>query len=251
MGNRCSNPLCRRPTIGAAENGQSIVNVGQAAHITAAAPGGSRYLSTLTADERASADNGIWLCQNCGKLIDSDPAHYTVELLRDWKRKAQDQAFVEVSTGRLAAAVYSSPGGDDAEVWTAASADLAKFKSLETFPKHPIAISLAIQGHARRELVTAAGLAAGLSVERELLIAASPGTGKSTALTQMADALVEIRTFVPIIIPLNEWAVDTSIDSRDSGVVRRMSGRSRLIRVRAPLPVSPCHTSALRPSQAA
>lgn len=119
---------------------------------------------------------------------------------------------MEVSTGRLSAATNPEPNGADAEVWTAAAADLAKFKSLETFPKHPIAISLAIKGHDRGELVTAAGLAAGLSIERELLIAAPPGTGKSTAMTQMAEAMVEARTFVPIIVPLNEWSVDTKVD---------------------------------------
>lgn len=212
VGNRCSNPGCRRPTIGSAKKGQSIVNVGQAAHITAAAPGGPRYRATLTAEERAAAGNGIWLCQNCGKLIDSDPAHYTVELLHDWKRTAQDRAFVEVSTGRLVTASNPESAGADSGVWTAAAADLAKFMSLETYPKHPIAISLAIQGQERGELVTAAGLAAGLSIEREMLIAAPPGTGKSTALTQIAEALVEARTFVPIIVPLNEWSVNTSVD---------------------------------------
>ncbi|TIS45588.1 hypothetical protein [Mesorhizobium sp.] len=168
-------------------------------------------MATLTAEERASAENGIWLCQNCGKLIDSDPAYHTVELLRGWKRRAQDQAFVEVSTGRLAAAANPASDGGDTEVWIAAAADLAKFKRLETFPKHPIAISLAIQGDDRSELVTAVGLAAGLSIERELLIAAPPGTGKSTAMIQIAEALVATRTFVPIIVPLNEWSVDTSV----------------------------------------
>ncbi|MET2830956.1 NACHT domain-containing protein [Mesorhizobium shangrilense] len=168
-------------------------------------------MATLTAEERASAKNGIWLCQNCGKLIDSDSAYHTLELLRDWKRKAQDQAFVEVSTGRLGAAANPVWEGGDTEVWTAAAADLAKFKSSETFPKHPISVSLAIQGYDRGELVTAVGLAAGLSIERELLIAAPPGTGKSTAMIQIAEALVATRTFVPIIVPLNEWSVDTSI----------------------------------------
>lgn len=168
-------------------------------------------MATLTAEARASAENGIWLCQNCGKLIDSDSDYHTVELLRDWKWRAQDQAFVEVSTGRLVAAANPASEGGDTAVWRAAAADLAKFKSLETFPKQPIAVSLAIQGHDRGELVTAVGLAAGLSIERELLIAAPPGTGKSTAMLQIAEALVATRTFVPIIVPLNEWSVDTSV----------------------------------------
>jgi len=33
------------------------------------------------------------LCQNCAKLIDNDPARYTVELLRQWKSQAESSAF--------------------------------------------------------------------------------------------------------------------------------------------------------------
>ncbi|GHO98715.1 hypothetical protein KSF_087630 [Reticulibacter mediterranei] len=61
------------------------VNIGFAAHITAAAPGGERYDPTLSAQERGSAHNGIWLCGTCAKLIDSDSQKYTIELLRAWK----------------------------------------------------------------------------------------------------------------------------------------------------------------------
>ena len=39
----------------------------------------------MTEDERKSINNGIWLCQSCAKLIDSDENKYTVELIKEWK----------------------------------------------------------------------------------------------------------------------------------------------------------------------
>ncbi len=49
---------------------------------------------------RSSIDNGIWLCQNCGKLIDSDMTRFTESLLRAWKLTAEDHA--RYSLGRTA-----------------------------------------------------------------------------------------------------------------------------------------------------
>ena len=69
----CSNPDCRAPTSGPQVTNSKSMNVGVAAHITAAAQGGPRYEPSLSPDERASATNGIWLCQNCAKMVDNDP----------------------------------------------------------------------------------------------------------------------------------------------------------------------------------
>jgi hypothetical protein len=49
-GHRCSNPECLRPTSGPAVAEDRFVNVGEAAHITAAALGGKRYDPSLTQD---------------------------------------------------------------------------------------------------------------------------------------------------------------------------------------------------------
>jgi hypothetical protein len=54
-----------------------VIDVGVAAHITAASPGGPRFDPNLSDKERASATNGIWLCQNCAKLIDNDVAQFS------------------------------------------------------------------------------------------------------------------------------------------------------------------------------
>lgn len=89
---RCSQPGCRAVTTGPGADPDTVVDVGMAAHITAAAPGGPRYDASLTHEERSAASNGIWTCQRCGKLIDSDQSKHTPALLRRWKREAEDRA---------------------------------------------------------------------------------------------------------------------------------------------------------------
>ena len=37
--------------------------------------------------------NGIRLCQNCAKLVDNDSHRYTVELLQEWKQRAEAAAL--------------------------------------------------------------------------------------------------------------------------------------------------------------
>jgi len=98
-GFRCSNPRCRILTIGPQENPKKYISIGNAAHITAASPEGPRYDDNLTPEERISETNGIWLCQNCGKLVDSDTAKFTVEILREWKRLAEEDARYELEVG--------------------------------------------------------------------------------------------------------------------------------------------------------
>jgi len=72
VGQRCSNPDCLRPTSGPHTEPSKSVVVGVAAHITAASAGGPRYDAGLSPEQRRSIDNGIWLCQTCAKLVDSD-----------------------------------------------------------------------------------------------------------------------------------------------------------------------------------
>jgi hypothetical protein len=81
----CSNPHCEATTGGPQDDPSKALNIGVAAHITAASPGGARYDSSLSPEQRSSAINGVWLCQNCAKLVDSDPSVYPAELLQAWK----------------------------------------------------------------------------------------------------------------------------------------------------------------------
>src|SRR5713101_4395303 len=92
----CSNPGCQRPTSGPRDEPEKWINIGVAAHITAASPGGPRHDENLTPAERQSRTNGIWLCQVCAKLVDNDPIRYTAEVLRDWKDAAEALALLRL-----------------------------------------------------------------------------------------------------------------------------------------------------------
>ena len=88
----CSNPECEKMTVGPNSNKNKSTSIGVAAHIKAAAPGGKRYDPNMTSAERSDISNGIWLCQSCSKLIDTDEEKYTVELLRSWKEVAEKKS---------------------------------------------------------------------------------------------------------------------------------------------------------------
>jgi hypothetical protein len=92
-GQQCSRPECRSTTSGPHSSPNKAINLGVAAHICGATPKGKRYDPSMTPKERASIDNGIWLCQRCAKLIDSDEVFFTVELLRHWKIEHENSIF--------------------------------------------------------------------------------------------------------------------------------------------------------------
>lgn len=99
VAHRCSNPICRVVTTGPHTDDAKAVSVGVASHITAASLGGPRHDSSLTPRQRKNAKNGIWLCQTCSKLIDSDVAKYTTDRLNEWKRIAEEAATIELEAG--------------------------------------------------------------------------------------------------------------------------------------------------------
>jgi hypothetical protein len=92
VGNRCSNPRCRALTSGPQDDSTKALNVGVAAHITAAAQGGPRHEPLLSSEQRCHADNGIWLCQTCAKLVDNDTSQFPSDFLRAWKTIAEHEA---------------------------------------------------------------------------------------------------------------------------------------------------------------
>jgi hypothetical protein len=112
----CSRPTCRAQTTGPQDDPAKAVNVGVAAHITAASEGGPRHDPDMLADERKSPANAIWLCQNCAKLVDNDVRQFPRDLLHQWKREAEDVARKLVgktgsgSSGFGRLAEYIKPG---------------------------------------------------------------------------------------------------------------------------------------------
>ena len=84
----CSNPSCRRITIGPDQAASHLsIKTGEAAHICAASPGGPRYDMSQSSQQRKSIANAIWLCGACADLVDKNGGHgYPAEHLRKWKR---------------------------------------------------------------------------------------------------------------------------------------------------------------------
>lgn len=98
VGWHCSNQDCRAATIGPTSIQTGVNNIGKAAHIAAAAPGGPRYDIAMTPSQRRCINNGIWLCSTCADMIDRDPFLYSLKVLHAWKDQAE--AFAKDQLGK-------------------------------------------------------------------------------------------------------------------------------------------------------
>lgn len=116
VGCRCSNPNCRKSTIGPGSEAGKTVNIGVAAHITAAAEGGPRYDPDMTAQQRKDGSNGIWLCQSCAKLIDSDVIRYPAGLLQMWKHDSEEKTAMELECRQILSTVETGMEGVRSDV---------------------------------------------------------------------------------------------------------------------------------------
>ncbi len=97
-GHICSFPDCKVRTTGPSqESSEAINDIGKAAHIHAASPGGPRYDSSMTQEQRRSIDNGIWLCATHADLIDRDVTRFSADEIRRWKR--EHERYIESTVG--------------------------------------------------------------------------------------------------------------------------------------------------------
>ena len=101
VGLRCSNPECQRLTCGPATDSRRSISIGEAAHISAASPGGPRYDNSISSDQRCSIENAIWLCAACATLIDRDELKYTVQVLTEWRIRAENAARSSLRAGTV------------------------------------------------------------------------------------------------------------------------------------------------------
>ena len=93
----CSNPDCLKLTAGPHSDPSRSLTTGHAAHIHAAAPGGARYDANQTSAQRKAISNGLWLCRECGDIVDKDDAPHSPSLLLQWK-KDHEAMIAEVRT---------------------------------------------------------------------------------------------------------------------------------------------------------
>lgn len=225
VGHICSNPKCRAPTSGPNSNEEKTINLGNAAHITAAAPGGPRYDASLSVEARRSISNGIWLCSKCADLIDKDEARFPVDLLNAWKQGAEDRAFKALATSGAARPVttlqldeadreflrsLALPEQDDIEsvvtrMQTAAANDIAAFRGAREWPSQVIPLNLTLSSDAERTSITIDGVAKAMSAAEGVCFISPPGTGKTTTLVQLADSITS-GGHIAAFVPLGEWS---------------------------------------------
>lgn len=215
-GGFCSYPGCRQRTSGSKSDGKGAINVGVAAHICAAAPGGPRYDSTMSSAERRSPENGIWLCANHARAADSGDPAFTVEEMRRWKQDALAESFHGVTGHPIEAVGVAKKTPEDetrARVRAAAEADLETFRNSRRWS--PAAIGRTVDIEELNESVNTSTLAKGLTTLGDLVLVAPPGMGKTTILFQIAESVLEGKYGSPIVVPLGNWAAndESLIDS--------------------------------------
>jgi hypothetical protein len=203
----CSFPSCRHPTVGATSDGEDAINIGTAAHITAAAPGGPRYDANITQEERRSPKNGIWMCRDHGTAVDSHDPQFTVALLREWKAQAEKDSWRRVlrndSRQELTAA---SDTELSARVRSAAASDLEVFRRTSRWPSTSVTLTLRIDG--LDEPVTTSAMANAVTSLDDLILIAPPGMGKTTTLFQIAEGIVAVGSGSPLVVALGDWATE-------------------------------------------
>jgi hypothetical protein len=222
VGYRCSNPKCGRPTVAANAKQDGIVTLAVAAHICAASPGGPRYNAAQTPEERRSKDNGIWLCKNCGWLVDADPATYPVDKLKDWKRSAQAKAFYELvgssqhSPSSEATRIDSLIASDNREgadasfdealkkFRAAASEDFAGYTRGALWQQQQVELTLKILDQDDVPPFSISKLPPALEVAPEITIIAAPGTGKTITVLQLTRFALLEGTIIPLYFRLGD-----------------------------------------------
>ena len=208
-GRECSYPWCRRSTVGATSDGNDVIDIGVAAHICAAAPGGPRYDPEMTPEERGAAGNGIWLCQDHARALDSNDPDFTVENMRRWKREAQLLSRHRVmGHWEAASKIAKTPAEEELKtrLRAAAATDLESFRNFKRWI--PTAIARTLDIDELDESVDTAALARGIATLGDLILVAPPGMGKTTTLFQIAEAILEANNGTPIVVPLGNWAAD-------------------------------------------
>lgn len=205
----CSDPSCRRSTIGSNSDGDGEINLGTAAHICAAAPEGPRSDLKMTREQRRLPDNGIWMCRLHGTAVEAKDSTFTVELLHEWKALAQKDSwrrvlYNEVPHGPMAQA--PSEGELRARLRAAAAADLEVFRRSDKWPSTAIALTLEVDGLS--DPVSTSTLATALTTLDDLILVAQPGMGKTTTVFQIAQAALTNGNASPIVVPLGDWSTD-------------------------------------------
>ena len=203
----CSYPGCRALTVSATADGTGTINLGTAAHICAAAPGGPRYDHNMSTEERSSASNGIWMCRNHGTAVDIDPNQFPVALLRQWKEEASRDSWRRVLGGKPPPNAGISENLHADRLRDAAAQDLAALRNMPRWPLSIVPLTLKVEG--LEDVATTTALAVAARTLDDLILVAGPGVGKTTTLLQIAEGAVATGAAIPIFVNLGDWATES------------------------------------------
>ncbi len=227
-GYRCSRPSCRAFTSGPRIDSTKSLNVGVAAHITAASPGGPRYDAALSPEERRHVDNAIWLCQTCGKLIDNDEDRFTKNDLRQWKATAEAEAFAVI--GRTASPhpviVSAPPVSNLVKIYLEGIVAQKPYTlwNKQTYLQRSVSKAPVRRNKAHNEESNSSEeLEEVLAREKRLMLLGDPGIGKTTSLQHLAwkaasHALSVLgsskqKTEIPIYIELKNYQGEAELET--------------------------------------
>ena len=207
----CCNPSCRKLTDAPTTDGAKEVRIGVAAHICAAAPGrgARRYRADMTPEQRKSETNGIWLCQDCAKAIDSDDPIFTETLLHGWKKKHSEDMW-RSGVDKVAFGPSMPPTGGEIGIRLreAAIDDLCVFRRMPKWPGTTVSLTLTLKVKHLEEALSTRTLANAVTTLDDLILVAAPGMGKTTTLFQVAERLLELGNGTPLIVSLGDWATE-------------------------------------------
>jgi hypothetical protein len=91
-GNCCAFPDCNKELVSDIDETDDDVSIlGEEAHIIAEESGGPRGSDEISVEQRNKYNNLILLCHDHHKIIDDHPLKYTIEILREYKRKHESK----------------------------------------------------------------------------------------------------------------------------------------------------------------
>ncbi|MDA9512203.1 hypothetical protein XI04_03845 [Bradyrhizobium sp. CCBAU 11430] len=154
-------------------------------------------------------------------MVDADPKSFPVETLVKWKRDAQTQAFRELVSpstvfaepARIEAAIVADTDQADAEfiaifdrVRAAANMDISSRTRGTMWERDSVELSLGIVGDMETPSFNISRLPLAVEAAPEVTIVASPGTGKTTTIFQLAKHALTANSLVPLYFRLGDWA---------------------------------------------
>ena len=96
-GYRCSYPGCNKILVGPGRNSDEFVTIAECSHIFSASPNGPRGQGGLSKDQLKRPENGICLCNNHHKIIDSKKGNkYSSALLIGFKTRHESLVSAEL-----------------------------------------------------------------------------------------------------------------------------------------------------------